>query len=455
MLFKAIALSAALLASSAAAEDDGLIRMKLSKVPDHEIVAQHLKAEVRFTQTDVVSTSLFLDGTNTNEALKLALESKSNPTIKTAVSTALRGYAEQVTDSELLASGKTENVIIKDYSNAQYFGTLKIGTPPQEFTVIFDTGSSNLWVPKVDCQNCGYWFINGGKDKYDNGKSSSYTADGSDFHIQVGVRFHSSCKHFSLTLHRIFQYGSGDVKGYFSVDSVTLADDISVTGQKFAEVSDAGGLGVGYVMGKFDGIMGLGFDGLALGGAKTVFKNAVDQGVVSQPVFAFQMGNNADGELTFGGYDDSKFTGDITWVNLAEPKYWLIDLDNVQVGSYSSGKTNGIVDSGTSLITGPSAEIRKIASSVGASANLLGQYTIDCALVPNLPDLEFTINGKPFKVPGKDLVIQAQGMCLFALMGMDIPTGPKWILGDVFMRQYYTIFDYGQERVGFATPISS
>lgn len=149
--------------------------------------------------------------------------------------------------------------------------------------MIFDTGSSNLWVPKVDCKNCGYWFINGGKDKYDNGKSSSYAADGSDFHIQ---------------------YGSGDVKGYFSVDSVTLADDITVTGQKFAEVADAGGLGVGYVMGKFDGIMGLGFEGLALGGAKTVFKNAVDQGVVSQPVFAFEMGNNADGELTFGGYGE-------------------------------------------------------------------------------------------------------------------------------------------------------
>ena len=113
--------------------------------------------------------------------------------------------------------------------------------------MIFDTGSSNLWVPKVDCKNCGYWFINGGKDKYDNGKSSSYAADGSDFHIQ---------------------YGSGDVKGYFSVDSVTLADDITVTGQKFAEVADAGGLGVGYVMGKFDGIMGLGFEGLALGGGQ-------------------------------------------------------------------------------------------------------------------------------------------------------------------------------------------
>ena len=49
MMFKSIALSATLLASSAA-EDDGLIRMKLQKIPDHEIVAQHLKAEVRFTQ---------------------------------------------------------------------------------------------------------------------------------------------------------------------------------------------------------------------------------------------------------------------------------------------------------------------------------------------------------------------------------------------------------------------
>ena len=88
------------------------------------------------------------------------------------------------------------------------------------------------------------------------------------------------------------------------MDSVTLAEDITITGQKFAEVSDAGGLGVGYVMGKFDGIMGLGFDGLALGGATTVFKNAIDQSLVSQPVFAFEMGDNADGELTFGGYGE-------------------------------------------------------------------------------------------------------------------------------------------------------
>jgi len=330
-----------------------------------------------------------------------------------------------------LAAGKSENVVIKDYSNAQYYGEVMIGTPPQKFTVVFDTGSSNLWVPKVACKNCGYWFINGGKSKYDEAKSATYQHDGADFHIQ---------------------YGSGDVRGFFSVDDVTLGEDIVVKGQKFAEVADAGGLGVGYVMGKFDGILGLGFEGLSLGGAPTVFKNAIDQGLVALSVFAFDLGNDRDGELTIGGYDDAKFTGDISWVSLSEPKYWLIDVDDVKAGSYSSGKTSGIVDSGTSLITGPKAAITKIAASAGATANFLGQYTIDCEKVASLPALEFVIGGETFAVPGKELVIEAAGTCLFALMAMDLPAGPAWILGDVFMRQYYTIFDYGNQRVGLAQP---
>lgn len=97
-------------------------------------------------------------------------------------------------------------------------------------------------------------------------------------------------------------------------------------------------------------------------------------------------------------------------------------------------------------------DIMKIATSVGAMPNIMGEYTIDCGKVASVPDLEFHINGKSFVVPGKDLVIQSAGTCLFAMMGMDIPEGPQWIMGDVFMRQYYTIFDYGGERVGLATP---
>ena len=138
-------------------------------------------------------------------------------------------------------------------------------------------GSSNLWVPKVACRNCGYWFINGGKSKYDEAKSSTFQKDGGDFHIQ---------------------YGSGDVRGFFSVDHVTLGADIVVRDQKFAEVEDAGGLGMGYVMGKFDGILGLAFDDLALGDATPVFQNAMNQNTVAYSVFAFDLGDQRDGELT-------------------------------------------------------------------------------------------------------------------------------------------------------------
>jgi len=412
MLFKSLALATALCVSSAAADNDGLIRMKLTKIPDHEMVHNHLKRE--------------------NAALRMALGLKPNDgftEVNSAGNPALRG--PQFADQVLVAEGKTENVVIKDYSNAQYFGELEIGTPPQKFIVIFDTGSSNLWVPQTGCHNCGYWFVHGGKSKYDQTASSSYAHDGANFKIE---------------------YGSGSVHGYFSQDTVTLADDIAITGQKFAEVQDAGGLGVGYIMGKFDGIMGLAFEELSLGGAATVFKNAVDQQVVNQPVFAFSLGDNSDGELTFGGYDDDKFQGDITWVPLSDPKYWEIQMDNIQIGSYSSGATPGIIDSGTSLITGPASEVRKIARLVGASANwLTGQYTIPCDKVAGLPDLEFHVNGKAWPVPGKELVIEAAGTCLFGMMAMDL-NPPKWILGDVFMRQYYTIFDYGQKQVGFAVP---
>jgi len=432
MIFRSLTIAAALSLASpsvtvVAKDGDGLIRMKLTKRSDHEMIVQHLQRE--------------------NDALRLAMrggEEKSHPSepaspklrggessSSSSLQSAFMKQAAMASASLSVSEAKSENVIIKDYSNAQYYGSIEIGSPPQKFTVIFDTGSSNLWVPKVNCKNCGYWFINGGKSKYDDAKSTSYEVDGSDFHIQ---------------------YGSGDVHGFFSIDSVTLADDIVITGQKFAEVDDAGGLGVGYVMGKFDGILGLGFEGLALGDARTVFKNAIDQGAVSSQMFAFYLGDEMDGELTFGGYDNDRYTGEISWVPLSEPKYWQIDIGNVQVGSFSSGPTNGIVDSGTSLITGPSVEIAKIALAAGAMPNMLGQYTMDCEKVSSIPDLVYTINGKAFTVPGKDLVIQSGTTCLFAMMGMDIPSGPQWILGDVFMRNYYTIFDYGGQRVGFATP---
>lgn len=272
---------------------EGLIRVKLQKRSDHEMVAAHLKRENDALRLAMSSTTTNNNNSNGFDASSSVLVPTKKMMMRGSSSSSSSSSLQAQFDEQVevavaavaggVTEGKAENVIIKDFSNAQYYGTIEIGTPPQPFTVIFDTGSSNLWVPKVNCKNCGYWFINGGKKKYDESESSTFKEDGSDFHIQ---------------------YGSGDVKGFFSVDNVVLADDLVIADQKFAEVSDAGGLGAGYIMGQFDGILGLGFEGLALGGAKTVFKNAIDQNVVEKSMFAFDLGDNSDGELTLGGYGE-------------------------------------------------------------------------------------------------------------------------------------------------------
>jgi len=438
MQYKALALTAVLAfadtAASAEADDGRMIRVPLSKRSDQEMILGHLKRERDFLASErsreEPDSPFAVFATDRDE------EVNDSP-FAAAARRRLRG--DVVVDGNAngrARDGKDENVIIKYYANAQYYGTVHVGFPPQEFTAIWDTGSADLWVPRKGCSNCGYCnpitqHTSVCKDKYDAVSSRTYREYGADFEIM---------------------YGSGSVSGIFSRDTVTLAQDIKVKHQRFAEVEDAKGLGLAYVMGKFDGILGLGFEAISIG-KSTVFGSAIDQGLVKDPVFAFYLGDNGDGELTLGGYDETKFEGDdLHYVDLQSATYWQIELDGVDVGDgYSTGKTNGIVDSGTSLLVGPTAEVAKIAEQVGAKANFMGEYTIDCDKVDAMPDVTFRIDGKNYSVPGKDVVLKASSICLFAFMGMDIPApGPQWILGDIFMRKYYTVFDQGNERIGFA-----
>jgi hypothetical protein len=316
-------------------------------------------------------------------------------------------------------------VKINDFQNAQYYGTASVGTPPQNFNVIFDTGSSNLWVPNHKVGLTGLL-----KHKYDSSKSSTYVANGTEFKIM---------------------YGSGPVSGIWSEDTVTIGD-LPIKNQAFAEVENAGGLGLAYGIGKFDGILGLGWDRISVDGVTTPFHNLVDQDTLAEKVFAFYLGDNAPGSLIIGGTDKSHYTGDFTYVPLKSEDYWRIELDDLKVGGTSMTTTKtAIVDSGTSLLAGPKAEVAKIAAQVGAKAIINGEYSIDCTSTS--PDMVFTIAGKDYTFAKKDYVINDAGTCLWAVTGIDVPApnGPLWILGDVFMRKYYTVFDWGNKRLGFAT----
>lgn len=71
-------------------------------------------------------------------------------------------------------------------------------------------------------------------------------------------------------------------------------------------------------MANFDGILGLAFPILSQDpDAPTVLQNLLEKDAsISQHMFGFFLGDNANGELTVGGYDESKISGEITWVNL-------------------------------------------------------------------------------------------------------------------------------------------
>jgi len=402
---------------------------------------------------------------------------------------------------------------IHNYLDAQYYIDISVGTPAQNFRVVPDTGSSNLWVPSKKCK-----FTEVSCDihrKYDSSKSKTYVANGEEFKIQ---------------------YGSGAAEGFLSEDVVSVAG-LPVKNQVFAEVTHEPG--IAFLAAKFDGIMGLAFDTISVDHVRPVWYNMLDEKLVNQSVFAFYLNRTGgEGELVFGGVDEAHYTGDIHYVPLTNETYWEFEMQDFAVeGQSFCSNCRAIADSGTSLIAGPSAAVKAINDKIGAEGilaqeckamidqyapqifqdlaqkmnpqqvcssikmcdpqgdatpgcvvceliiggvqklitsntteeqleNLLkkqcanvpspqGESAVDCDKVSSLPNVDVKIAGKVFTLTPEQYILRvAQGgqeSCISGFIGLDVPAGPLWILGDVFMGPYYTVFDFGNSRVGFAT----
>ncbi|CAH8323493.1 unnamed protein product [Eruca vesicaria subsp. sativa] len=450
-------------------------------------------------------------------------------------------------DNNLGGSGDADIVALKNYLDAQYYGEIAIGTPPQKFTVIFDTGSSNLWVPSGKCYFSLSCFFHA---KYKSSRSSTYKKHGTRAAIH---------------------YGSGSISGFFSYDAVTVGD-LVVKNQasyylfEFIEATSEPGLT--FLVAKFDGLLGLGFQEISVGNATPVWYNMLKQGLIKKPVFSFWLNRDPKseegGELVFGGVDPKHFKGEHTYVPVTQRGYWQFEMGEVLIAGKSTGYCgsgcSAIADSGTSLLAGPTAVIAMINKAIGASGvasqrcktvvdlygqtilDLLlanaqpkkicsqiglctfdgthgvsmgiesvvdvdnkksssgirdagcapcemavvwiqsqlmqnmtqarivnyindmcermpspnGESAVDCSQLSKMPTVSFTIGGKVFDLAPEEYVLKigegpvAQCISGFTALDLPPPRGPLWILGDVFMGRYHTVFDFGNEQVGFA-----
>ncbi|XP_078402318.1 pepsin A-4-like [Cetorhinus maximus] len=320
-----------------------------------------------------------------------------------------------------------------NYLDLSYYGAISIGNPPQSFTVIFDTGSSNLWVPSVYCSEKSCMV----HKRFNPKLSSTYRSNNQGVSIQ---------------------YGTGAMKGILGYDTIRISS-IAIPGQEFGlSTTEPGGF-FSYV--KFDGILGMGFPSLAASGATTVFSNMMSQRLVDEPLFSVyltrQQGQSGS-EILFGGIDSSHYTGQIHWVPVTRDAYWQILIDRVTIDGEvvaCSGGCPAIVDTGTSLLVGPSTPIGIIQQGIGATPTYYGEYNINCYNLQNMPDVVFTINGVDFPLPPQGYTLQvcywtAMGSCI---SGFGVTGGNLWILGDVFIGEYYSIFDIGNNRVGLAKAV--
>ncbi|KAK4282683.1 hypothetical protein QN277_014030 [Acacia crassicarpa] len=441
-----------------------------------------------------------------------------------------------------IRSSDDEDIVpLKNYLDAQYYGEIGIGTPPQTFTVIFDTGSSNLWVPSSKCYFSIACYFH---SRYRSKKSSTYSKNG------------TSCK---------ITYGSGSISGFFSQDNVKVGD-VVVKDQDFIETTREGSLS--FVLAKFDGILGLGFQEISVKKAVPVWYNMVEQDLVSKEVFSFWLNGDPDaeegGELVFGGADPNHFKGKHTYVPVTKKGYWQFEMGDFLIGGLSTGVCKGgcaaIVDSGTSLLAGPTSVVTEINHAIGAEGivsseckEVVSQYgdliwellvsgvqpdevctqlglcfayveqskssgiemvtekeqrqelsakegplctfcelvviwiqnqlkqraikekvleyidqlcerlpspageaAISCDNLSQMPNITLTIGDKLFDLTPEQYVLKAgEGLaevCISGFMAFDFPPprGPLWILGDIFIRVYHTVFDYGNLQLGFA-----
>nr|KMM73483.1 cathepsin E [Coccidioides posadasii RMSCC 3488] len=308
----------------------------------------------------------------------------------------------------------------QDYS---YFSVARFGSGGQEMWLLLDSGASESWVMGSNC-----------------------TAAACLQHNRFGIE-HS--KTLSVTDEEWeVSYGTGHVEG------VIVRDTLSMAGFQL-ELDFGSALNVSQDFANYpmDGILGLGPSKITK--LKPILQVIADQKLFKRNIFGISLQRAADdtrdGQLTFGDIDKSKFTGDITYTDVIKStNRWEIPVSDAIVGGkrVNFTKKSAVIDTGTSFILVPMKDAEAIHALIPGSSKGDQYFTIPCDT--NL-SLEIEISGTRWTVSPKDYVGNRYGDSCNSYILPRQALGPdQWLLGDTFLKNVYSVFDYDESRIGFA-----
>ncbi|KAI0365368.1 acid protease [Pilatotrama ljubarskyi] len=339
-------------------------------------------------------------------------------------------------DAKLSKAGILDSNFPVTNGAVDYTASVGVGTPPTTYNLIVDTGSSNTWV--------------GAGTEYVPTNSSVDTGD------EV-----------------IVEYGSGIFFGEEYTDTVTIGD-LTIKAQSIGVAEFAIGFdGV-------DGILGLGPDDLTEGTTSsgavvpTVVDNAFAQGLIDSKVVGISFEPTTslsvtNGELTFGGTDSSKYTGEIAYVPVTStaPASSYVGIDqSITYGSAGTtilSSTAGITDTGTTLVLIASDALSAYQAATGAVADsATGLLKITAEQFANLESLFFHIGDNTYEFTANaqiwpralNTAIGGDADSVYLIvadLGSDSGEGLDFIDGFTFLERFYNVWDSANSQVGFAT----
>ncbi|KHN88410.1 Aspartic protease 6 [Toxocara canis] len=326
---------------------------------------------------------------------------------------------------------------VNDYDDLEYVGNITIGTPPtQQFNVVLDTGSSNLWIPDSTCttSDCSL------KHRYNANASSTHSIDGRQWRVI---------------------YGDGsNANGYLGTDVITLGGvgeaQLRIQSQTFGQATSM----MGFRNDPVDGILGLGFTALADDFVEPPVINAIAQKLLDEPIFTVWMQaagyqqNVYGGQFTYGGLDPEHCGPVIAYQPLSMASFWQYRMKAIGVGNYLNRKGwEVIADTGTSFIGGPAYVIDEIGAALGAKYDHYNQlYFVPCGSEDTLINIVLYVGEHKYEIEPRNYIVKmTTNKCAVGMFGYSSGGyGPTWILGDPLIRQYCVIHDVGQQRIGFA-----